>query len=234
MTDQTADTNANQIVLTNNTADAASDHLDAHIDDDQRWIKTVLASLKGRSPEAQQALMVALLDGQPAQATSIIEDRSNAVMDDRDQPHTTSCVAFPSPAPSTPQIPEIHQVPSDQRSLASVFYTELLHSDAIEGVSTVDQCLGKSRSAYLTTARWLRSSEGYRTAFNASASMAFSRPSTQNQREVSTDFGISKTIPKIMTKAVKAGERCSSFGTCQEPCEPLRKCGGTIAQVSEG
>ena len=100
MTDQTADPDANHIATTSITIDAASDHLEADIDDDQRWIETVIASLNGRSREAQQALMVALFDGQPAQAKSVMEDRSNAVMDDRDQPRTTSCVAFPSPAPA--------------------------------------------------------------------------------------------------------------------------------------
>ena len=101
MTDQTANLDADHIVITSIAIATDRDQLDAHIDDDQRWIETVIASLNRRSREAQQALMMALFDGQPAQVTSITEDRSNAVMDDRDQPHTTSCVAFPSPAPAT-------------------------------------------------------------------------------------------------------------------------------------
>ena len=53
---------ADRIVPTSTTADAAGDHDDAPDDDDQRWSETVHASLDGRSREARQALADELID----------------------------------------------------------------------------------------------------------------------------------------------------------------------------
>ena len=59
----TANGNATTIVSTSITKDATGAPASALGDDDQRWLETVLSSLKGRSREAQQALIKALQDG---------------------------------------------------------------------------------------------------------------------------------------------------------------------------
>lgn len=65
MTHQTSSADADQIVTTSITSDAPSLPPDALKDDDQRWIETVRTSLKGRSDEVREALLKALLDGEP-------------------------------------------------------------------------------------------------------------------------------------------------------------------------
>ena len=71
MTKKTVTDNA-RIANTSIATDATGAPEDALKDDDQRWLETVLASLNGRSPEAQQALKKALGDGPPDDAGPLL------------------------------------------------------------------------------------------------------------------------------------------------------------------
>lgn len=83
---------------------------------------------------------------------------------------TSAIDAFPSPAPAVSMTLEMYEKPSPRRSKPNVLPTDLLHSEAGDHGLTPCGSSKNRRSAHLSTDRCVRSSMGYRTEFNASAS----------------------------------------------------------------
>ncbi|KEO89557.1 hypothetical protein EH31_13010 [Erythrobacter longus] len=111
MTRRTVSDNANTIVNTSITNDATGVPMNALQDDDQRWLETVLASLKGRSREAQQALIKALEDGPTITQPQITEQ----------YPLTRSRLWKTAPPSHNPKSPSNIPLPAPKISLAVAF-----------------------------------------------------------------------------------------------------------------